>query len=93
MALVDLKLINFYYLKTKKKLLHYEGEIVTDVVQKFIDDYGEKLDDNMLNEKKNRLSSDTIILLNGRNIEYLNGKKTPLNDGDRLVLSLRMAGG
>ncbi|MGV9203605.1 MAG: MoaD/ThiS family protein [Promethearchaeia archaeon] len=93
MATIDLKLLNFYYLKTKKSLLHYKGETVLDIIQRFINEYKNKLDENMLNKDKNGLSSDTIILVNGRNIEYLEGMDTKLSNGDRIVLSLRMAGG
>jgi molybdopterin synthase sulfur carrier subunit len=93
MAIVDLKLINFYYLKTQKHLLQYKADSVEEVIEKFLQDYKSKLDENMLSKDEKGLSSDTIILVNGRNIEYLDGMNTKLKDEDRLVFSLRMAGG
>ena len=93
MALVNLNLLNIFYLQTKKKSIEYEGKTVKEVLFKFIKENGQKLDGNLLSKNKKKLDKQILILVNGRNIKYLNNYKTKLNDGDQLYLSVPLAGG
>jgi molybdopterin synthase sulfur carrier subunit len=43
--------------------------------------------------KNNELSSEIIILVNGRHISHLNGIKTPLEDSDEISIFPEVAGG
>ncbi|MFX1409166.1 MAG: MoaD/ThiS family protein [Promethearchaeota archaeon] len=93
MAKVKLNLLNIFQLKLNKKFIEYEGNTVGDIISKFIEGNREKLDDNILIKNKKRLNPQMLILLNGRNIKYLNNYKTKIKDGDELYLSFPMAGG
>ncbi len=93
MAKIELKLLNIFQMKLDKKSIEYEGKTIGSIITKFIQEYGDKLDDGLLDKKKKKLHSQMLILLNGRNILYLNKYKTKLNDGDVLYLSVPLAGG
>ncbi|MFX1258094.1 MAG: MoaD/ThiS family protein [Promethearchaeota archaeon] len=93
MAKVNLNLLNIFYLQIKKKSIQYEGKTVKEVIFKFLKDYIDKLDDNLLSKNKKKLDSQILILLNGRNIKYLHSYKTKLKDGDNIYLSIPLAGG
>ncbi|MFX1394193.1 MAG: MoaD/ThiS family protein [Promethearchaeota archaeon] len=93
MAVVNLNLLNIFYLKTKKKSIEYEGKTIKEVLSKFIKENGQTLDGNLLSKNKKKLDKQILILLNGRNIKYLNNYKTKLNDGDQIHLSVPLAGG
>ena len=93
MAKVNLNLLNIFYLLTKEKALEYEGNTVKDVISQFLKDYGDKLDHQILSKNKKKLDSQILILVNGRNIKYLNGYKTKLQDGWNIHLSVPLAGG
>lgn len=93
MAKVNLNLLNIFYLLTKEKVLEYEGNTVKDVISQFLKDYGDKLDHQIVSKNKKKLDSQILILVNGRNIKYLNGYKTKLQDGWNIHLSVPLAGG
>ena len=93
MAKVNLNLLNIFYLLTKEKALEYEGNTVKDVISQFLKDYGDKLDHQIVSKNKKKLDSQILILVNGRNIKYLNGYKTKLQDGWNIHLSVPLAGG
>ena len=93
MAKVNLNLLNIFYLQIKEKSIEYNGKNVKEVISKFIKDHGHKLDGQLLNKNKKKLDKQILILVNGRNIKYLNNYKTELNDGDQLYMSVPLAGG
>ncbi|MGQ4872878.1 MAG: MoaD/ThiS family protein [Promethearchaeia archaeon] len=93
MAKVNLNLLNIFALKVKENVLQYEGDTVGDIISQFIKDHGDKLDNNLLSKNKKKLNKQILILVNGRNIEYLKRYKTPLKDGDELYLSIPLSGG
>lgn len=93
MARVKLNLLNIFYLKVNKKAIEYEGTTVSDVISQFIEQHKDKLDDSILSKNKKKLNSQMLVLINGRNIEYLNKYKTKLNDGDEIFLSYPLSGG
>jgi len=93
MAKVILNLLNIFYLKIHEKSIEYNGKTIKEVISKFIKDHGHKLDGELLNKNKKKLDKDILILVNGRNIKYLNNYKTDLKDGDNIHLSVPLAGG
>ncbi len=93
MAKVNLNLLNIFYLQIKEKSIEYNGRTIKEVISKFVKDHGHKLDSQMLNKNKNKLDKQILILVNGRNIKYLNNYKTELKDGDNIHLSVPLAGG
>jgi len=60
---------------------------------KFVAEYKDKIGTDFLNTKQNFVNDLIIILLNGRNIRFLKGKKTKLSDNDKIYLSLPVSGG
>jgi len=93
MVQVELNLLNIFALRIKKQKLYYDGKIVHDIIRQFIEEYKEKLDDSILSKDKKKLSSQMVILLNGRNISYLKNYKTKLKQGDKLYISFPISGG
>ena len=93
MARVKLNLLNIFQLRVDKKFIEYEGKKVGDVISKFLKEYKDKLDPEILNKNKNKFDSLVLILLNGRNIKYLKNYKTKLTDSDNIYLSFALAGG
>ncbi|MFX1391222.1 MAG: MoaD/ThiS family protein [Promethearchaeota archaeon] len=93
MAMVKLNLLNIFQLRVNKKFINYEGKNVKEVISKFLDEYGDRLDSELLDKTKQKFNSHVLILLNGRNIKYLKNYKTNLNEGDELYISYALAGG
>ncbi|MFW9894911.1 MAG: MoaD/ThiS family protein [Candidatus Thorarchaeota archaeon] len=93
MVKVKLNLLNIFQLKTDKKSIEYEGKTVGDVITQFINEHMNELGDEMLSKNKKKFNSQILILLNGRNIKYLKGFRTKLEDSDELYLSFALAGG
>jgi len=93
MAKVNLNLLNIFALKIGKNFIEYEGEKVNDIISLFLKEYRDKLDDNLLSRNRKKLNKQILILVNGRNIEYLNKYKTVLNEGDEVYISIPLSGG
>jgi MoaD family protein len=94
MVKVTLNLLNIFYLMIKEKSIQYEGKTIKDVISQFVSNYGDKLNSQLIDKKrKNKLNDQILILLNGRDIKYLNKYKTELKDGDNIHLSVPLAGG
>ena len=93
MAVVKLNLLNIFVLKIKKNTIEYEGNTVADIITQFVKEHKDLLDDNLLSKNKKRLNKQILILLNGRNIEYIKKFKTGLVDGDQLYISIPLSGG
>ncbi len=93
MAKVQLYLLNIFYLRVKKNILEYEANNIKQLISKFVAEYKDKIGTDFLNTKQNFLNDLIIILLNGRNIRFLKGKKTKLSDNDKVYLSLPVSGG
>jgi molybdopterin converting factor small subunit len=93
LANVKLNLLNIFQLRINKKYIYYEGKTVKDIINQFLKENKTKLDVELLDKNKKKFNSHVLILLNGRNIKYLNNYKTALNDGDELYISYALAGG
>lgn len=66
--------------------------ILGEVIDSFMNEYGNKLRKSFVDQKGN-LESHIVILLNGRNHLFLDGMNTKLKDGDQIVLSPPLVGG
>ncbi len=93
MVKVDLNLLNIFVLRVKKNKIIYEGDNVGDIISQFLKEYKDLLDDSILSKNKKKLNSQMIILLNGRNISYMQNYRTKLNEGDQLYISFPISGG
>ena len=93
MAKVELNLLNIFWLYIKKKTIEYQGKNVGDIIYQFINAYRVELDGKLLSKNKKKLNSQMLILLNGKDIQYMKKYKTKLKDGDKLYLSAPLSGG
>lgn len=93
MAKVKLHLLNIFQLRLNKKFVEYDGKTVGDIISKFLNEYKNELDDEILDENRTEFNPQILILLNGRNIRYLKSYNTPINEGDDIYLSFALAGG
>ena len=93
MVRVELNLLNIFALKTKANTLIYEGKTVGDIINQFINEYKDKLDDSLLDKSKRKLNPQMIVLLNGKNVSNSKGYKTKLKESDKLYLSFPISGG
>lgn len=93
MPKITLNLLNIFALKIGESSVEYEGNTVEDIISQFLNDYKDKLDDALMSRNKKKLHADILILVNGRNVKYLNKYKTPLKDEDQVYISIALAGG
>lgn len=93
MVKIKLNLLNIFQLRLNKKSVEYEGETVGDIIKQFVKEFREQLDPGLLDKKKKKLNKGMLILLNGRNIEFLEKYKTKLNVEDKLYISIPLGGG
>ena len=93
MPKVHLYLLNIFFSRVKKRVLEYESNNIKQLISKFISEYKDKIGIDFLNAKQNFVNDLIIILLNGRNVRFLKGKKTKLSDNDKIYLSLPVSGG
>ena len=73
--------------------LSYEGETVGEIIDKFIKEYGKKLDKTLLDPGSKTLRQFILILVNGRNINFLDGLNTKLAEGDVVAITPPIGGG
>ncbi|MFX0070247.1 MAG: MoaD/ThiS family protein [Candidatus Hermodarchaeota archaeon] len=93
MAKVELNLLNIFWLNVKKKSLEYEGKNISEIISQFIKEYKNELDGRLLSKNKKKINSNMLILVNGKDVNYLNKYKTKLKDGDKIYLSAPISGG
>ena len=93
MVKVELNLLNIFELKLKKKSIEYEGSTIEDIISKFLEQHKDSLEPELLNKNGKKLNKQMVILLNGRNIDFLKGYKTEVKEGDKLYISVPLAGG
>ena len=92
MASVKIKLLLLLQEKVGRKELPYEAGTIGELLGKFLDDYREDFEKIDILEN-GQFKKWMLILLNGRNIRFLEGMDTKLNDGDVIAISPPMAGG
>ncbi|MFX1275033.1 MAG: hypothetical protein ACFFBP_19910 [Promethearchaeota archaeon] len=93
MVKIVLNLLNIFQLRTQQKSIEYDGDTVGDIIKQFVKEFRDKLDPGLLDKKKKKLNKGMLILLNGRNIEFLDKYKTKLKVEDKLYVSVPLGGG
>ena len=93
MAKITLNLLNLFALRIGKSSVEYESNMVGDIILQFLNEYKDNLEDGLMSHKKRKMHKDILILVNGRNITYLNKYKTELKEGDEVYISIALAGG
>lgn len=92
----DIKVVIGIYHHRLREIIH-EREILIDLkedeitINHVLKKLGEKFGDHVLHILRN--DPETSILVNGRDIEYLEGFDTKLSHGDKIVIISLIAGG
>lgn len=84
-----------YYRKDggcKEENLLLEPLTALDLLKKLAERHGQRLGSQLLTSE-GTIHPDVIFLLNGRNIDFLEGKDTLVREGDVVSLFPRVAGG
>lgn len=76
---------------TDRNEVEIEAEDVEDVINKLIKKYGSEMEKVLL--ESGTLKETISILVNGRNIIYLEGVETKLNENDKVTIFPQVAGG
>ncbi|MFX0034119.1 MAG: MoaD family protein [Candidatus Hermodarchaeota archaeon] len=93
MANVILKLMTIFSTDVGVSEIQYSGvDKLGDVIDLFMNKYGNKIRKSFIN-KKGKLESHVVILVNGRNYLFLEELNTKLKDGDQIVISPPLVGG
>lgn len=97
-AKVTLKLLLIFTDIIGKKELEYDANTVKEVLDRFLEEYKENFEENekisnQIFNEEGYFKEWMLILINGRNIKFLDGLETKLKDDDTIVLSPPMAGG
>lgn len=74
-----------------KEIQHEHCLTVRDLLQELSQRYGHRFREKVLDGE--RLSSQVIILVNGRNIVHIKGLDTPLKEDDQISIFPVVAGG
>ncbi len=90
---VTLKLLTLFQHQVGHHELTYEGDTVGEILDKFLAEYKDTLETTLYNPDTKTLREFILILLNGRNIIFLDGLKTKLKEGDVIAISPPIAGG
>ena len=70
-----------------------EGASVDDLLLLMKKKWGEALSSHLFDPETGRLIPHVRVMVNGRQIEFLNGVETPLHEGDEVLLLPLVAGG
>jgi len=92
--MANVEIITFTKIKEiiGKKKFYFETNSIEELLESFFEKYGDVLKEEILDSNGN-LKKHYRILVNGRNINILDGFQTKLNDGDMVALIPAIAGG
>lgn len=90
---VTLKLLALFHHQVGQHELTYTGDTVGEILDMFLAEYQDTLDTALYNPDTKTLRDFILVLVNGRNIMFLDGLKTKLKEGDVVAISPPIAGG
>ena len=70
-----------------------EGSTVKDLISWMVNTWGDKLSPHVFYPETDRLLPHIRLMVNGRDIGFLNGMETILQDGDEFLMVPLVAGG
>jgi sulfur-carrier protein len=70
-----------------------QGSTIEDFIAYMKERWGEKLSPHLFNPDNGTLASYVRIIVNGQMIQYLEGMKTPLQEGDEVLIIPPASGG
>lgn len=92
-ARVKVHLLNLFRLELKRQYIEYEGAIVGDVIAQFERDHLDALPPYLKSPDRTRLNEGILVLVNGANVQNMDGMNTIIEDGDEIQLSVPIIGG
>ncbi|WXG47720.1 MAG: MoaD/ThiS family protein [Candidatus Atabeyarchaeum deiterrae] len=91
---MKLRLLGPFWFSTGVKEMDTEGNTVDEVISKFVQKFKDKIPKPYLVDSSLHLHSLTLILLNGSDIEFVEGKRSAkLKDGDVIAIAPPVSGG
>ena len=92
--MAKIKLVTFARIKQiiGRKQMEIEADTVEDLLEKLLKEYGYTLKDELFDEA-GKLKHTYRVVVNGRNINLLDGFKTKLKKDDMVVIMPAVAGG
>ena len=90
---ITIQLLNIFRLELKKQSVSYEGTNVGEVIKSFEHEYLDQLPSYLKSKDKKHLNKQILILVNGANINNMDGLNTSLDEGDEVQLSVPIIGG
>lgn len=91
MAVVKVFISSTLLESASSKKLSLEAEIVDDILTKLLEIIGDKFREKIY--EGGNLSPRIVILVNNKNIRFIDGLNTKVNDGDVITLLPAIAGG
>ena len=70
-----------------------EGTMLEETLEKLVETYGRELESNLFNPDDRSLLQHVRLMVNGRDIVFLNGLQTILKEGDEILILPPVAGG
>lgn len=70
-----------------------KGTILEEVLENLVETYGKELESNLFNPDDGNLLQWVRLIINGRDIAFLNGLQTILQEGDEILILPPVAGG
>lgn len=68
-------------------------ETVIDLCREIAERFGDKFRQELLSEDGSEICDRSIVMVNGRRVEFLSGTSTPLKDNDTVLVFPVVAGG
>lgn len=91
MANVKIKVYTVKRETFENESIEVEGETLIEAIKNFIKIYPQLREELLENDQK--LKSDYVFLVNGRNVEVLEKENTKLKDGDKISIFPPITGG
>jgi molybdopterin synthase sulfur carrier subunit len=70
-----------------------EGSTIQDLISRMVERWGDRLSSYLFQPRSDRPLSHIRLMVNGRDIEFLNGMETVLQEGDEFMMLPLVSGG